>query len=101
MRISNGAMAAGRRHSVARRRDGTVVAAGNGRSQECRVQQWAGVVAVPVGNVHAAANTGKSHTIGLRADGTVLATGWNRDGQCDLGDWREVISVSGGWRRTL
>lgn len=51
--ISTGALAAGRRHSVARRRDGTVLAAGNGGSGECAVGQWTDVIAVAADNVHA------------------------------------------------
>ncbi|NED93497.1 chromosome condensation regulator, partial [Streptomyces sp. SID11233] len=48
------AVAAGRRHSVGRRRDGTVLAAGATRAAECRVEQWEDVVAVAAGNVHTA-----------------------------------------------
>jgi alpha-tubulin suppressor-like RCC1 family protein len=75
MRANTSALAAGRRHSVGRRRDGTVAATGNNAADECRVERWEHVVAVAAGNVHTAANTGRSHTIGLRSDGTVLATG--------------------------
>ena len=73
-------IAAGRRHSLGLRADGTVVAAGTGTSGECRVEHWAHVVAVAAGNVHTASNTGRSHSVGLRVDGTVMATGWNGDG---------------------
>lgn len=83
----NGALAAGCRHSVVLRSDGTVVAAGRGAVGECDADRWRDVVAVAVGNVHAFSNTGKSHTLGLRADGTVLATGWNAHGQCDVDSW--------------
>src|SRR6202000_39325 len=73
MRASTSALAAGRRHSVGCRRDGTVVAVGSNAAGECRVGRWEDVVAVAAGNVHIANNTGKSHTVGLRSDGTVLA----------------------------
>ena len=76
MLANTSALAAGRRHSVGRRWDGTVVAVGNNAAGECRVGRWEDVVAVAAGNVHTAANTGRSHTVGLRSDGTVLA----RDG---------------------
>ena len=101
MRASTPALAAGRRHSVSCRRDGTVLAVGNNAAGECRVGQWEDVTAVAAGNVHTANNTGKSHTVGLRSDGTVLATGWNGDGQCDVAAWRDVTAVAAGWRRTL
>ncbi len=95
------ALAAGRRHSVGRRWDGTVLAVGNTAAAECRVERWEDVIAVAAGNVHTATNTGRSHTVGLRSDGTVLATGWNGDGQCDVAGWRGVTAVAAGWRRTL
>ena len=84
MRANTPALAAGRRHSVGRRRDGTVLAVGNNAAGECRVGRWEDVVAVAAGNVHTAANTGKSHTVGLRSDGTVLATGWNEIGRAHV-----------------
>ena len=67
-------IAAGCRHSVGRRIDGTLLTAGSAAAGECSVGDWSEVVAVAVavGNVHAFSNTGKSHTLGLRADGTVV-----------------------------
>lgn len=65
------ALAAGRRHSAGRRRDGTVLAVGNTAAAERRVERWEDVVAVAAGNVHTATNTGRSHTVDLRSDGTV------------------------------
>ena len=94
-------LAAGRRHSVACRDDGSVLAAGNGRAGECDVASWSGVIAVAAGNVHSARNTGRSHTIGLRADGTVVATGWDRHGQTEVSTWSEITVVAAGWRTTL
>ena len=90
MRAVAPVLAAGRRHSVGLRRDGTVVAVGDWSAGECDVGTWTDVVAVAAGNVHAAANTGRSHTVGLRSDGTVLATGWNGDDQCDVAGWRDT-----------
>ncbi|WP_327119107.1 hypothetical protein [Nocardia sp. NBC_01730] len=101
MRARTSALAAGRRHSVARCRDGTVVAVGADAADECRVELWKGVIAVAAGNVHTATNTGRSHTVGLRSGGTLLASGWNGDGQCDVAAWRDVVAVAAGWRRTL
>lgn len=94
-------LAAGRRHSVGVRADGTLVAAGDARAEECQVQAWEHVVAVAVGNVHTAPNTGRSHTVALTADGALLAAGWNGDGQCEVGSWMEVTAIAAGWRRTL
>lgn len=101
MRREAPAIAAGRRHSIGRRSDGTVVAVGNNAAGECRVGLWGDIVAVAAGNVHTANNTGRSHTVGLRSDGTVVATGWNDDGQCNVHAWRGVTAVAAGWRSTL
>ncbi len=96
-----GPLGAGRRHSVLRRPDGSVVACGNTAAGECDVRAWTGIVSVAAGNVHAARNTGRSHTVALRSDGTVVATGWNGDGQLDVDDWTEIVAVAAGWRTTL
>ena len=55
-------LAAGRRHSVAARRDGRVLTAGNGMAGERNVEGWVDVLAVAAGNVHTARNTGRVHT---------------------------------------
>lgn len=68
-------LAAGRRHTVGIRRDGTVLAAGRPDAPECAVDEWQNVVAVAAGNVHAAPNTGRSHTAVLLAEGTVVSVG--------------------------
>jgi len=101
MQASTSVLAAGRRHSVGLRRDGTVVAVGNGAAGECRVGGWEDVVALAAGNVHTAANTGKSHTVGLRSDGTVLATGDNLEGQCNINTWEDIVSLHLSSRHTV
>lgn len=63
-------IAAGRRHTVGLKSDGTVA----------------------VGNVHMATNTGNAHTIGLKSDGTVIAAGDNEYGQCDVSSWRGILA---------
>ena len=77
-------LAAGRRHFVVLRPDGTVWAEGDNGAGECDVETWSNITSVAAGNVHPARNTGRSHTVGLRKDGTVVATGWNGDRQCDV-----------------
>ena len=91
-------IAAGRRHTVGLRADGTVVAVGADTAGECRTSTWRDVVAVDAGSVHVARNTGKSHTLGLGADGTVRACGWNNHGQCEVQSWQDVVAVAAGWR---
>lgn len=94
-------IAAGRRHSVGLKSDGTVMAVGDNKYGQCEVSGWRDIVAVDAGNVHMATNTGNAHTIGLTSDGTVMAVGWNKHNQCDVKDWRDSVAVAAAWRRTV
>lgn len=68
-------LAAGRRHTVGLKPDGTVIAAGDNTCGQCGVDGWREIVSVAAASVHVARNTGNAHTVGLRADGTVVAAG--------------------------
>lgn len=68
-------IAAGRRHSVALKSDGRVLATGDNNNGQCEVGSWRDIREVAAGNVHMATNTGNSHTVGLRSDGTAIAVG--------------------------
>jgi len=94
-------IAAGRRHTVGIRADGTVIATGDHKCGQCNVSDWQDIVAVAAGNVHMANNTGNTHTIGLKSDGTVFTVGWNRHGQCNVSDWSNIVDIAAGWRHTV
>ena len=82
-------IAAGGRHTVGIRPDGTVVATGNNDEGQCNVEGWTDIV-------HVAA--GFSHTVGLKDDGTVVATGRNAEGQCNVAGWTNInMVVAGDW----
>jgi len=82
-------IAAGGRHTVGIRPDGTVVATGNNDDGQCNVDGWTDIW-------HVAA--GFSHTVGLEEGGTVVATGNNDDGQCNVGGWTDIgLVVAGDW----
>src|SRR5690242_10597970 len=87
-------IAAGRRHTVGIRTDGTVTAVGDNKYGQCDVSGWFDMVAVAAGNVHMATNTGNAHTIGLKTDGTVAAQGWNKHTQCDVSDWFDIVEIA-------
>lgn len=99
--IPKDSIAAGRRHTVGLKSDGTVTAVGDNKYSQCDVSSWCDVVAVAAGNVHMATNTGNAHTIGLKSNGIVAAVGWNRDGQCDVNYWCDIVAVAAGWRCTV
>jgi hypothetical protein len=82
-------IAAGGRHTVGIRPDGTVVATGNNDEGQCNVDDWADIQQVAAGF---------SHTVGLEEGGTVVATGNNDDGQCNVGGWTDIsMVVAGDW----
>jgi len=89
-RSANKTIAAGCRHTIGLKSDGTVIAAGDNKYGQCNVSGWFNIVAVAAGNVHMARNTGNAHTIGLKSDGTVEAVGWNKHNQCDVNDWCDM-----------
>ncbi|MDQ0495106.1 alpha-tubulin suppressor-like RCC1 family protein [Paenibacillus brasilensis] len=100
-RLRNDTIAAGRRHTVGLKTDGTVTAVGDNKYGQCNVSDWCHIVSVVAGNVHMATNTGNAHTIGLKSDGTVTAVGWNRHDQCDVSDWHDIRAVAAGCAHTL
>lgn len=71
--LRNSTIAAGRRHSVALKTDGTVTAVGDNKYGQCNVSDWRDIAAVVAGNVHMARNTGNAHTVGLKSDGKMVA----------------------------
>ena len=115
-------VAAGSDHLISLRDDGTVLAAGDNRWGQCRVQDWQSVASVYASGTMsaglrtdgtvlvAAANDtlqesvsswrgitmlalGKNHILGLTQDGRVLSAGTNQDGCCETGDWENIVSV--------
>jgi hypothetical protein len=82
-------IAAGGRHTVGIRPDGTVIATGNNDDGQCNVDGWTTITQVAAGF---------SHTVGLEEDGTVVATGNNDDGQCNVEGWTDIgLVVAGDW----
>ncbi|SEK57376.1 Regulator of chromosome condensation (RCC1) repeat-containing protein [Paenibacillus sp. OK003] len=73
------AIAAGRRHTIGLRSDGTVTAVGLNKHEQCNVSGWCDIVAVAAGC---------AHTLGIKSDGTVVAVGENEYDQCDVSSWR-------------
>ena len=66
-RFRNETTAAGCRHTVGLKSDGTVTAVGDNKCGQCEVSDWSHIISVAAGNVHMAANTGNAHTVGLKS----------------------------------
>ena len=90
--VARSLVACGRDHTVAVKKDGTVVATCDNEFGQCNVQDWTDIVAVAAG---------QRFTIGLRADGTVLGTGRNEYGQCNVSEWTDVKQIACGATYTL
>lgn len=118
-------------HTVALKRDGTVIAAGNLSSGKCKVTKWKDIVSVSAGLYHTvglkkdgtvvatcdkgggdacevsqwndimAISAGEYHTVGLKVDGTVVAVGCNFNGRCNVSSWRDIMSISAGGALTV
>ena len=69
-------VAAGIRHTVGLKSDGSVVAVGDNCYGQCDVDGWAGIIQVAAGG---------GHTVGVKSDGTLVAVGNNDYGQCNVG----------------
>lgn len=83
--LPNGRIAAGSRHTVGLRSDGTVIAAGDNTYGQTEVSSWSGVIQVAAG---------ARHTVGLKGDGTVVAAGDNSNGQLNVSDWTDIQMVA-------
>ena len=79
--IPENTIAAGRRHTVGLKSDGTVTAVGDSKYGQCDVSNWRDIVAVAAGC---------THTLGLKSDGKVVAVGDNEYGQCNVSDWHGI-----------
>lgn len=90
------AIAAGYRHSVGLREDGTVVAVGDNSSRQCAVDDWKDIIQIAAGT---------SHTVGLKSDGTVVSTqippSQPDDGQCNVDTWTDIVYISAGSETTI
>ena len=73
-------VAAGYRHTVGIKPDGTVVAVGYSYNGQCDVEGWTDIVQVAAGWVH---------TVGLKSDGTVVAAG----PEVELAKWNLIDAV--------
>jgi hypothetical protein len=85
-------VAAGSKHTVGLKSDGTVVAVGDNTYGQCNVGDWEDTTQVAAGH---------SHTVGLKSDGTAVAVGDNTYGQCNVGDWEDITQVTAGHSHTV
>jgi alpha-tubulin suppressor-like RCC1 family protein len=78
-------VAAGGRHTVGLKSDGTVVALGWNGDGQCDVGNWTDIIQVAAGG-WTFSDTAGGHTVGVKSDGTVVATGW----EAELATWNLI-----------
>ena len=79
------AVAAGARHLVGLKADGTVVATGYNEYHQCDVGQWKDIVSIFAGTLE---------TIGLKADGTVVYLGNKAEDYGFISDWTDIVAIA-------
>lgn len=70
---------------IALKIDGTVLAAGDNRYDQCNVSGWKDIVKIAAS---------EDTTVGLKGDGTVVSVGNNRFGQCKTESWKHVVDIA-------
>lgn len=90
--ISAGGGFRGSGHTVALKRNGTVVAVGDNSFGQCNVDEWNNIVAISAGDFH---------TVGLKSDGTVVSTQNSDIGDSEIAFWDDIVAVSAGYGYTL
>lgn len=84
-------VAAGYSHTVALRKNGTVVSCGGLDDGECNTDNWENIVMISAGE----------HTVGLKSDCTVVACGNNKYGECNVSEWKSIIGIAAGADHTV
>ena len=85
-------VAAGSKHTVGLKFDGTVVAVGAKYDGQCNIGGWTDIIWVCAGG---------DHTVGVKTDGTVVAVGSNYLGKCEVGGWTDIVRVAAGYVHTV
>ena len=91
------AIAAGNRHSVGLKADGTVVSAGSNLAGQRDLTKWQGITAIAAGHMH---------TVGLKKDGTVVYAGNYGDSGYssklfEVSRWRNITAIAAGSFHTV
>ena len=84
-------------NTVALKKDGTVVVAGDSKDYSL-LSYWKDIVSIAVSsNI----NTEDEFIVGLKANGTAVATGCSTFGQCAVFAWENIVSIATGWYHTV
>jgi hypothetical protein len=85
-------VAAGGKHTVGLKSDGTAVAVGDNEFGQINVSSWTDIVQVAAGS---------SDSLGLKSDGTVVAAGFDFWGLSNVGSWTDIVQVADGNAHTV
>ena len=125
-----GMVAAGKKHSVGLRSDGTLISTGNNENGQCNVDDWEKIIHIDAsdtmtvgasweGKAYSTSldetlqsqiaawtdivmiTAGDAHVVGLKNDGTVVAAGDNSYGQCDVTAWTDIVMIAADANHTV
>lgn len=126
----SGMVAAGKKHSVGLRSDGTLLSAGSNENGQRNVSEWENIAYVDASDTMTVGaswdgkayttsldeslkasvsgwtdivmiTAGDAHVVGLKKDGTVVAAGDNSNGQCDVSAWSEITMIAADANHTI
>jgi hypothetical protein len=86
------AIAAGRKHSLALKADGSIAGWGHNNYGEATP---------PSGNDFVAVSVGGRHSLAIKADGSIVGWGWNNRGQATPPSGNDFVAVSAGAYHSL
>ncbi len=84
-------IAAGEKHALFLKADGSVTAIGDNSKGQCDVGGWTGIAQIAAG---------ASHSVGLKADGTLVGCGNSQNGRMDFSGWTDVVAICAGQSST-
>ncbi len=126
----SGMVAAGKKHSIGLRSDGTVISAGSNENGQRNVSDWENIAHVDASDTMTVGaswdgkayttssdealqnavsawsgivmvSAGDAHVVGLKNDGTVVAAGDNSMGQCDVSAWTDITMIAADANHTI